>query len=140
MGYHIKNVMKNTFYFLLSFSLGCFYSVSAQDSKPKDPDAMFFHLDTITSELISNDKRWVSFIKGENVLTGLYYLKAGDEDKQRPHDTDEVYYVLKGKAKFMAGGEETDVREGSVLFVKANVAHRFTMIEEDLQLLVFFDQ
>ncbi|NAS14444.1 cupin domain-containing protein [Poritiphilus flavus] len=132
--------MKNARVFVFSLTLYSFCSLFAQDIKPKDPDARFFHLDTISSELISKDQRWVSFLKGENVLTGLYYLKAGDEDKQRPHDTDEVYYVLKGKASFTAGGKETEVSQGSVLFVKANVAHRFTNIEEDLQVLVFFDQ
>lgn len=111
-----------------------------QEGTKADPEAKFFQLDSIVADMESNDKRWVSFLKGQNVLTGLYYLRAGDEDRQRPHDTDEVYYVLQGKAKFTAGGQETTVAKGSVLFVKAKVDHKFTEITEDLQVLVFFDQ
>ena len=79
-------------------------------------------------------------MNGKNVLTGLYMLKAGVEDRQRPHDTDEVYYVVSGKSKFMAGGKEVEAKAGSILFVKAEVEHRFFDIEEDLVLVVFFDQ
>ena len=123
----------------LLFCLGL-TGIKAQDEKTGDPEAAFFHADSIISQAYQENKRWESFFKGENVLTGMYLLTAGEQDKQRPHDTDEVYYVLKGKALFEAGGRETSVSQGSILFVKANVAHRFKDIEEDLQLLVFFDQ
>ena len=83
---------------------------------------------------------WLAFFQGTNVLTGLYALKVGAEDKQQPHDTDEVYYLVSGKARFSAGSQEQDVKEGDILFVKADVVHRFYNIEEDLMLIVFFDQ
>lgn len=39
---------------------------------------------------------------------------------------------------FQAGDEKANIKEGSILFVKAEVPHRFYEIEEDLQVLVFF--
>ncbi|MGI9550250.1 MAG: cupin domain-containing protein [Aurantibacter sp.] len=122
---------------IISFS---FYSYGQQDSLPDDPNLMAFELDSLVAELEPTGKPWLPFIKGKNVLTGIYMLKAGASDLQRPHDTDEVYYVASGKGKFMAGGEEVAFQSGSILFVKADIEHRFFDIEEDLVLVVFFDQ
>jgi len=101
---------------------------------------MAFELDSLVTELSQTGKPWLPFIKGKNVLTGLYMLKVGDTDQQRPHDTDEVYYVASGKGKFKAGDKEIDFKKGSILFVKAEVEHRFFDITEDVVLVVFFDR
>lgn len=106
----------------------------------EDPNMAIFHADSLFNDLRSNNKRWTSFFKGTNVLTGLYHLKAGEEDRQKPHDTDEVYYIIEGKGKFLSDGKETLATKGSILFVKAEVEHRFLEITEDLVILVFFDQ
>ncbi len=126
-----------TILFLGSFHLN---SYSQQDTLPEDPNLMTFELDSLVAQLAPTGRPWLSFMKGKNVLTGLYLLKAGAEDRQRPHDTDEVYYVASGKGKFVAGGEEVSIQTGSILFVKAEVEHHFFDIEEDLVLVVFFDQ
>ncbi len=123
------------FAFLLTLS-----SYGQQDSLLADPNLAAFELDSLVAKLKPTGRPWMSIMKGKNVLTGLYMLKAGAEDRQRPHDTDEVYYVVSGKGKFVAGGEEVTVKAGSILFVKAEMEHRFFDIEEELLLVVFFDQ
>ena len=70
--------------------------------------------------------------------TGIYVLPAGDTDPQLPHKEDELYYVVRGKARMRAGSEDQAVGEGSVIFVAAGVKHRFYDIAEDLFVLVFF--
>lgn len=133
--------MKKTIFLLsLIAVLGYSGAFGQKADVPGDPDALFFHTDSLLSELQSRDQRWLPFLKGKNLLTGMYSLQSGEEDKQQPHDTDEVYYVIRGKAKLTADGKDEIVRPGSVLFVKAGVDHRFIDIEEDLVLLVFFDQ
>ena len=51
-------------------------------------------------------------------------------------------FILSGQGSFESGEGETakvtQVKEGSVVFVKAGVKHRFLDIEEDLHTLVFF--
>ena len=59
-------------------------------------------------------------------------------DPQRPHHEDEMYYVLRGRARFKAADEDREVSAGSVLFVAAEVEHRFYDIAEERALLVFF--
>ena len=60
------------------------------------------------------------------------------KDLQQPHQQDEIYYVVRGRARFKAGDEEREVAPGSVIFVAAEVEHRFHDIREELTVLVFF--
>ena len=69
---------------------------------------------------------------------GVYVLRAGGIDVQKPHKEDEVYYVVRGRARMKVGEEEEVVKPGSVIFVAAKVEHRFFDISEELELLVFF--
>lgn len=116
------------------------FKLSAQQTDPTSMNSAFFSLDKLESEIEVSGKSWLPFLQGDKVLAGLYYLKAGDTDPQQPHQTDEVYYVLTGKAMFEVDGEHKAIKTGDVLFVKAQIDHRFYGIEEDLKLLVFFDQ
>lgn len=78
------------------------------------------------------------FLRVPAMSAGLYVLAVGAIDPQRPHHEDEMYYVMRGKARFRAGDEEREVSAGSVLFVAAEVQHRFYDICEELAVLVFF--
>jgi mannose-6-phosphate isomerase-like protein (cupin superfamily) len=63
---------------------------------------------------------------------------AGSVDEQRPHTEDEVYYVVSGRARLIVAGQVANVAPGFVAFVAAGVEHRFTEIDEDLEVLVFW--
>ena len=63
---------------------------------------------------------------------------AGSSDDQQPHTEDEVYYIARGRAVLTIGRERVPVAPGSVAFVAAGVAHRFSEIDEDLEVLVFW--
>ncbi|HEV2855995.1 MAG TPA: cupin domain-containing protein [Thermoanaerobaculia bacterium] len=81
---------------------------------------------------------WLEFLKVPSLRTGLYVLPAGSVDTQSPHAEDEVYYVVRGRGRFTADGNDMSVEAGAVLFVAAHAEHRFHSIEEDLEILVFF--
>ena len=123
---------------LMVFTLSI--NVNSQDEDKEFPDVLLFEADSLITQLQTQDKRWTAFLRGENVLTGIYHLKAGTQDMQKPHDTDEVYYIIEGKARLIAGGVESMVAKGSIIFVKAEIPHKFVDIQEDLVVLVFFDQ
>ncbi len=73
-----------------------------------------------------------------DLSAGLYVLDAGAIDEQSPHTEDEVYYVVRGQAQVTVGDLVRDVHPGSLVFVAANVPHRFHDITERLELLVAF--
>jgi len=83
-------------------------------------------------------KRYLEFLRVPAMSAGVYVLPAGSSDPQSPHQEDEMYYVVRGRARVRAGSEEQAVREGSVIFVAAGVEHRFFDITEELVVLVFF--
>lgn len=78
------------------------------------------------------------FLHVPTMSAGLYQLVAGSSDPQEPHTEDELYYVVQGQAQIWVGKEDTAVEAGSLVFVAANVEHRFHTISEDLTVLVFF--
>ncbi len=78
------------------------------------------------------------FIRTHDLSVGVYVLPAGGTDPQSPHTEDEVYYVISGRATIRVGDEDRPVQAGSVVFVGADVEHRFHDIEEELVILVMF--
>lgn len=81
---------------------------------------------------------YLEFVRSAELSGGLYALPAGGVDGQSPHTEDEVYVVLRGKARIVVGSEDAPVGPGSVVFVRAGVDHRFRDIEEDLSVIVVF--
>ena len=81
---------------------------------------------------------YLEFLNVPSLSCGLYALAAGSKDMQAPHDEDEVYFVLQGKARMRLGDEEKVVHPGSLLYVQAATEHSFFEIEEDMLLLVLF--
>ena len=83
-------------------------------------------------------KRYFEFLRVSAMSAGMYTLAAGATDPQSPHKEDELYYVVRGRARMKAGNEDQPVVPGAVIFVAAGVEHRFYDIEEELAVLVFF--
>jgi mannose-6-phosphate isomerase-like protein (cupin superfamily) len=84
------------------------------------------------------DRAYVEFFRSPDLSVGIYRLGVGENDEQRPHTEDEVYYVIRGRAKFTGGGQTIDVAPRLCLFVSANETHKFHDIVEPLEVLVFF--
>jgi quercetin dioxygenase-like cupin family protein len=100
--------------------------------------AWFANVGEIDQQRSQGGKLYREFLRVPAMSAGLYVLPAGATDPQRPHHEDEMYYVLRGRARFRAGDEDEEISTGSVLFVAAEVEHRFYEIAEELAVLVFF--
>lgn len=98
----------------------------------------FFKIGEIDRERAQTGKLYREFLRVPAMSAGLYVLPVGATDPQRPHHEDEMYYVIRGRARFRAGDEDAEVSPGSVLFVVAEVEHRFYDITEELAVLVLF--
>lgn len=97
-----------------------------------------FSVEELTGQQREGDRLYLEFLRVPSMSMGLYVLPAGGTDPQGPHSEDEVYYVAEGRAHITVGDEEREVSAGSVVYVAANVPHRFHDIEEELRVLVFF--
>ncbi len=97
-----------------------------------------FELASLLEQRRRSGRAYLEFLRVPSMSMGIYELPAGGVDPQKPHQQDEVYYVLKGKGMIRVGSEDQAVAPGSIVFVPAKVEHRFHSIAEDLSLLVFF--
>jgi len=59
-------------------------------------------------------------------------------DPQTPHDRDEVYIVASGRGFFVRGEERVAFAPGDMLFVPAQMAHRFEDFSADFATWVLF--
>jgi len=98
----------------------------------------FFAMASLLAQRESADKRYLEFLRVPALSAGVYVLAQGASDPQGPHREDEMYYVVSGNARMRAGSEDEAVGPGSVIFVAAEVEHRFYDIEQELVVLVFF--
>ena len=81
---------------------------------------------------------YLEFLRRASLSCGLYVLEPGADDPQGPHQEDEIYVVLAGRARLTVAGRDQPVGPGSVVFVARTVPHRFTDVTERLSVLVFF--
>lgn len=97
-----------------------------------------FRLEQLSADNEARNQPWLEFLRTASLSMGLYQLKAGQVDQQRPHTEDEVYFVISGKAWFRSDEQTLAVGPGTLIFVERTVEHRFFDILEDLTVLVFF--
>ncbi|KAA3642324.1 MAG: cupin domain-containing protein [Chloroflexi bacterium] len=97
-----------------------------------------FEIEELLKEYENEPQQYNEFLRVPAMSIGIYQLAAGSVDPQSPHDEDEVYYVLKGKAKITVGEKERPVGKGSIVYVAAREPHKFHSITEDLTVMVFF--
>jgi len=98
----------------------------------------FLQISQLEESQKKSGKRYFEFLRVPDMSAGMYTLAAGATDPQSPHKEDELYYVVRGKARMKAGNEDHAVAQSAVIFVAAGVEHRFYDIEEELAVMVFF--
>lgn len=97
-----------------------------------------FDLAEVRDKLKGEAVEYLEFLNVPALNCGIYFLPADSTDMQAPHDEDEVYVVLSGKARMHLGDEVRAVGPGSLLYISATTEHSFFKIEEDMTLLVMF--
>ena len=98
----------------------------------------FWQVSPLEEQQAQSGKAYLEFLRVSAMSAGLYVLPAGGSDPQSPHQEDEMYYVVRGKAQMKVGAESQPVGAGSVIFVEKRVEHRFYNVTEELVVLVFF--
>jgi len=97
-----------------------------------------FALGQLLAKRLEAGRSYLEFLRVPAISAGVYVLPAGAPDPQKPHNEDEIYYVVSGKAKMRIGTDECPVGEGSVIYVEAGLEHRFFDIEKEVVALVIF--
>lgn len=98
----------------------------------------FFTIERLSQTQVETEKRYLEFLRIPAMSAGIYALSKGAQDLQSPHQEEEIYYVIRGRARMRVGMEHQEVSAGAIIFVEARKEHRFFDIEEDLLVLVLF--
>jgi mannose-6-phosphate isomerase-like protein (cupin superfamily) len=97
-----------------------------------------FELSELTVRQARSNRVYCEFLRRPALSMGLYVLRAGETDPQRPHAEEEVYYIAEGRGMIRVGTEDAAVRAGTLVYVPAGIEHRFHTIVEDLRVVVIF--
>jgi mannose-6-phosphate isomerase-like protein (cupin superfamily) len=101
-------------------------------------NTLFANLAEVDHQRTEDRKLYREFLRVPAMSAGLYVLPAGGADPQMPHHEAEMYYIVRGHARFKADSEDREVHAGTVIYVAAEVEHHFYDIREELAVLVFF--
>jgi mannose-6-phosphate isomerase-like protein (cupin superfamily) len=97
-----------------------------------------FEIDGLEAARSAAGDLYHEFLRRDSMSAGLYVLRAREADPQTPHAQDELYYVISGRGRIRVADNDRPVGPGSVVFVAAEVDHRFHSITSDLTILVVF--
>jgi mannose-6-phosphate isomerase-like protein (cupin superfamily) len=86
--------------------------------------------------LADNTDRYATLIDHAHGDIGLY--RPSGIDSQSPHQRDEAYIVASGTGTFVCGDTVTICGPGDVLYVPAQVEHRFENFSDDFAVWVVF--
>lgn len=89
-------------------------------------------------ELYKGKSYFHTFINKENLAAGILRLEPGEEDTQAPHESDEIYYVVKGDGFLKIGNKDYKISEGMSYYIAKNIDHRFHGNAKELVVLYFF--
>src|SRR5271155_3005911 len=94
-------------------------------SQRKNCMTHFFHFDQLNHQRAKTNKLYLEFLRVPAMSAGVYVLPKAGIDPQKSHRENEMYYVVRGRARIQIGSEHAEVRAGSIVFVEAEREHRF---------------
>ncbi len=82
-------------------------------------------LDYNVSEYIKKIKKsneyFHTFINKQSLAAGVLVLLPGEEDTQEPHESDEVYFIIKGDGFLKIKNKDYTVEQNKIYFVAKDV-------------------
>src|SRR5574339_637018 len=97
-----------------------------------------FDINEYIKNISKSNSYYHTFINSENLAAGILRLAPGQEDDQTQHDSDEIYYVVRGDGFLSIAGRDYPVSEAKAYFVGKNIEHKFHGNKSELVVLYFF--
>jgi mannose-6-phosphate isomerase-like protein (cupin superfamily) len=79
-----------------------------------------------------------TFINKENLAAGVLALQPGQKDTQEPHESDEMYFILKGNGFLKIKDTDYPIYKNRMYYVEKNIKHFFHGNSKELIVLYFF--
>jgi len=85
-----------------------------------------------------SDEYFHTFINKQSLAAGVLVLQPGEKDTQEPHESDEVYFIIKGDGFLKINNKDYPVEQNKMYFVAKNIEHFFYGNKKELVVLYFF--
>ena len=86
----------------------------------------------------NSDEYFHTFINKQSLAAGVLVLQPGEEDTQEPHESDEVYFIIKGDGFLKIKNKDYTVEPNKMYFVGKEIKHFFFGNKTELVVLYFF--
>ena len=86
----------------------------------------------------NSDEYFHTFINKQSLAAGVLVLQPGEEDTQEPHQSDEVYFIIKGNGFLKIKNKDYPVEQNKMYFVGKEIEHYFHGNTKELVVLYFF--
>ena len=97
-----------------------------------------FDTNEYIKKIAKSDSYFYTFINKDTLAAGVLRLEPGEEDTQEPHESDEIYFVVKGDGFLTIGDKDYPVSEGLSYFVAKKIPHKFHGNTRELIVFYFF--
>ena len=86
----------------------------------------------------NSDEYFHTFINKQSLAAGVLVLQPGEEDTQEPHQSDEVYFIIKGDGFLKIKNKDYPLEQNKMYFVGKEIEHYFYANTKELVVLYFF--
>ena len=97
-----------------------------------------YNITKYIEKIKKSDKYFHTFINKQSLAAGVLVLQPGEEDTQVPHESDEVYFIIKGDGFLKIKNKDYPVEQNKMYFVAKNIEHFFFGNKKELIVLYFF--
>lgn len=103
-----------------------------------EQDWLVLQLPEVLAQIGRNGLSFTELLRTPSLSCAIYRLPAGSTDMQHAHEEDELYVVLEGRGRLRIEDRDHEVRQGTILYVRAACDHAFFDIQDDITALAFF--
>ncbi|MDH3192102.1 MAG: cupin domain-containing protein [Nitrosopumilus sp.] len=97
-----------------------------------------FNVDEYIKKIKDGKNFFHTFINRDTLAAGVLVLQPGEKDTQKPHENDEVYFVLKGNGFLKIKEKDYPISKNKMYFVGKKIKHYFHGNSQELVVLYFF--
>jgi mannose-6-phosphate isomerase-like protein (cupin superfamily) len=99
-----------------------------------------FHLNHLkilqSAQYKKTDREYYEFLRTGSMSSGIYVIPKAGTDPQQPHTSDELYYIIGGKADIKIAKKHYAAKAGDLIYVAKNIPHHFYNITQKATVLV----
>ncbi|MGB9169252.1 MAG: cupin domain-containing protein [Nitrososphaeraceae archaeon] len=97
-------------------------------------ESQIFDLDTFLSNF-PKSRYFIDVMNTPTMEVGIINLKKNQDDTQKPHASDEIYYVISGGGTIDIDGIKNEVNAGKIIYIPKKIPHSFHATSKELVVL-----